>query len=128
MLSLNCSVNHKLPSGPVAILMGPAAGVEIVNSRKLPAVVIRPILFPFCSVNHRAPSGPAVMPVGPLLLVGTVNVVTVFGLLIKIRPILLAPVSVNHRFPSAPAAMPLGPAPAASGNSVTEPATVIRPI
>ena len=41
-----------------------------------PAVVIRPILWPFSSVNHSAPSGPAVIPAGWLIAVGTSNSVT----------------------------------------------------
>ena len=46
-----------------------------------------------------------------------------------IRPILLPLYSVNQRLPSGPAAIPYGRLPAVgTGNSVTTPAVVIRPI
>src|SRR5215472_8277458 len=75
----------------------PLEAVGIVNSVIMPAVVIRPILFPSISVNQILPSGPATMPPGPDAAVGTGNSVTVpEGV---IRPVLFAPCSVNQRSP-----------------------------
>ena len=42
-----CSVNHRLPSGPAAMLLRPALAVmPALNSVTVPAVVIRPIRLP----------------------------------------------------------------------------------
>lgn len=65
-----CSVNHRAPSGPVAMSTGSLSAVKpgttpATYSVTLPPVVMRPIApgLP-CSVNHSAPSGPVVMPPG----------------------------------------------------------------
>ena len=58
------SVNHTLPSGPAAMLMGSLRRVVVRNSLIAPEGVIRPILSPVYSVNQRFPSGPAAMPAG----------------------------------------------------------------
>ena len=64
-LKLECSVNHRLPSGPAVMSRGARtggdAGAELGDD---PERVIRPIRSPPSSVNHRLPSGPAVMPIG----------------------------------------------------------------
>ena len=43
-------------------------------------------------------------------------------------PIMLEVVSANHMLPSAPATIPPRPGPPLTGNSVTAPVSVIRPI
>jgi hypothetical protein len=60
------SVNHRLPSGPTAILVGdaepadPAVPLGSGNSVIFPPVVIVPILSPSSSVNHRlCPAAPS---------------------------------------------------------------------
>src|SRR5436190_746718 len=67
------SVNHRMPSGPAAIPVGPLCLAGRGNSVMTPAVVIRPTLLAPISVNHRFPSGPAVIPVGLLLGLGIGN-------------------------------------------------------
>jgi hypothetical protein len=98
------SVNHRFPSGPPAIEVGPLPEV-VGNSVIMPAVVIRPILSA-PSVNHKFPSGPAAMPPTPALAVGTGNSVTTPA--VVIRPMLFPWLSVNHRLPSGPATISCG--------------------
>jgi hypothetical protein len=53
------SLNHMLPSGPIAIDWSEAPGFRpLLNSVIAPAVVIRPTA-PERSLNQRLPSGPA---------------------------------------------------------------------
>src|SRR3989442_725765 len=66
------SVNHRFPSGPAAISVGPMPAFE-GDSLITPPVVIRPILLPPASVNQRFPSGPAVIPLGKATAVGRLN-------------------------------------------------------
>src|SRR5215468_2090795 len=70
------SVNHRLPSGPGAIVPGLLRGVGIGNSVRTPAEVIRPIWLPSDSTNQRLPSGPAVIPSGSLPAVGMETIKT----------------------------------------------------
>ncbi len=126
ILFLPYSVNQRLPSDPVAIVIPPLLGGS-GNSVMAPVAVMRPILLLWNSVNHKTPSGPAPMPLGPLVAVGTVN--SVMAPAVVMRPILFFPFSVNQRCPSGPAAMPCGLAPAVGiGNPVASPAGVMRPI
>lgn len=99
--------------------------VGIDTSEMLPAVVMRPILFPKASVNQRRPSGPATMPNGNADAVGRENSVIVpLGVIL---PILLLTDSVNQRLPSAPAAIPSGKLNAVGSlNSVMTPSGVTR--
>ena len=62
-----CSVNQRLPSGPLVIPRGRQQVEGRANCCILPAGVMRPILFPTGSVNQRLPSGPLVIPAGPQL-------------------------------------------------------------
>src|SRR6516225_6365760 len=56
------SVNHRLPSEPTAMLVGPLPDVmPLENMVTWPEGAIRPILLNEDSVNHRLPSGPGVM-------------------------------------------------------------------
>src|SRR5258708_5070169 len=103
------AVNQRLRSGPLVIPIGPQPSgypqVDgILNSVKLPVVVMRPIRFPSNSVNQRLPSGPGVMLNGTLPVVGMRNSV-------MLPPEVMRPMwsdSVNQRLPSGPAVMPLG--------------------
>src|SRR5436305_1378669 len=53
------SVNHRLPSGPAVMPLGPALPVmPALNSLTTPGGVIRPIRLADDSVNHTLPSGP----------------------------------------------------------------------
>src|SRR5579863_2519135 len=90
-------------------------------------LLTRPILFVDSSVNQRFLSGPVVMLVGSLSAVGTAySEMPPIGVT---RPTALAPpASVNHRLPSGPAVMLPGSPPDPTGNSLTTPAGVIRPI
>ena len=77
-----------------------------MNSVMLPAVVIRPILFPLFSVNQRLLSGPTAMLAGLLAAVGIVN--SLEPPAVVMRPILFVAYSVNQRLPSGPFAIPEG--------------------
>ena len=59
-----CSVNHRLPSGPVATPPGLLELVGTAYSVIAPPVVILAMLFPVSSVNQRLPLGPAAIPAG----------------------------------------------------------------
>src|SRR5262245_36599842 len=86
ILFLPYSVNQRLPSEPVVIVLAPVpAGSG--NSVMEPAVVMRPILLLWNSVNQSAPSGPIPIPFGALVAVGTGNSVIVPAAVM--RPILL---------------------------------------
>src|SRR2546430_12340355 len=142
MASTARSGNHRLPAGPVAMAGGrrvggvwlaalvPAGGAGRVYRVSTPRVVILAIWLAPGMVNQRLPSGPAAISCGPVLAGmsdGRPNSVRwPPGV---IRPIFLALISVNHRFPSRPATMPFGPlVGSGSGNTVSLPAGVIRPI
>src|SRR5216683_570485 len=95
------SVNHRLPSGPDVISVGPLLAVGVGNKVIVPEGVIRPILDASepSRVNQRLPSGPAVMSSVAPLLRGTLKVVNLPAVVIfTIRPAR----SVNQRFPSGP--------------------------
>jgi hypothetical protein len=130
MLSPSTSANHRLPSGPAAMLSGRLPAVmPALYSVTTPRGVIRPIRSA-CSVNHRLPSGPAAMRSGPALAVMPAlnSVTTPAGVMRPTRP---PKNSVNQRLPSDPAVMPLVPATLAvmpALNSVTTPSGVMRPI
>src|SRR5882724_10876754 len=106
-LALPASVNHRLPSAPVAMRPGLLPD-GMTNSVTSPVGVIFPILWTSCSVNHRLPSGPSAMPVGLLAGVGMPNSLNAPAG--ESWPILFAPTpaSVNHRLPSLPATMASG--------------------
>ena len=104
---MSVSVNHRLPSGPIVIPVGPAPPL-VLNAMSVPVGVIRPIRSALVSANHRLPSGPAVMPLVSVAI-AALNSVTVPS--VVIFPILTAGLngrksnSVNHRLPSGPAVM-----------------------
>jgi len=101
ILLLDCSVNHKLPSGPAAIAKG-AAPVGVANSVTTPAVVIVPTLLLDGSVNHRLPSGPAVIP-----FVDRPTCIRLVVLPARVIFPTSEPLdSVNQIFPSDPTAIP----------------------
>ena len=56
------SVNHRLPSGPGAIINGPLLAVGVGYSVTPPVVVTLATLFANTSVIQRLPSGPAAIP------------------------------------------------------------------
>src|SRR6266851_3649859 len=70
-----CSVNHTLPSCPVAMPFGRPLAVGIRNSVILPEGVTLAMLLPTLaySANHMLPSGPEVIPSGMELAVGMGN-------------------------------------------------------
>src|SRR6266849_866746 len=120
------SVNHRLPSSPVVMPLGPLPAVGTGNSASIaPAGLMRPILLALYSVNQRLPSIPVAMLAGALPAVVTAN--SAMTPSVVIRPIWLPPNSVNHTFPSRPAAIPAGMLPTGP-NSLMAPAVVIRPI
>ena len=97
------SVNHRLPSGPVAIPSGRLPGViPAENSWTAPAGVMSP-MRPASSANQTLPSGPPVMPRGPLLGLMPAGVSSVAiggdGVRTAILPVCS---SVNHILPSGP--------------------------
>src|SRR6266567_296553 len=96
ILLLPGCVNHRAPSGPVAI---PDGERTVGYSVMTPVVETRPILSA-SSVNHSAPSEPTVIPAGKLETVGSGYSVTVPS--IAIRPMLFPACSVNHTAPSGP--------------------------
>lgn len=51
LLETAASVNHRFPSGPAVMLMGPLSAVGIGYSVTAPPVVILPIRLPVSSVN-----------------------------------------------------------------------------
>ena len=70
ILAVEPSINHKFPSDPCVIAVGPEDAVGIEYSVIEPAFVILPILLAAVSTNHRLPSGPGGMPRGLDPLVG----------------------------------------------------------
>src|ERR1700683_5099073 len=82
------SVNHRAPSAPAVIAIGPALAVGSPYSVMTALASMRPIWLPKYSGNHSAPSGPAVIPEGPLAGVGVGNSEITPPMLM--RPILLA--------------------------------------
>src|SRR5262249_22029377 len=104
-----CSVNQRLPSGPVVMLEGALEAVGSVNSVIAPAGVILPILFAVAanSVNQRLPSGPVVIPAGKLLVVG-MNVSPKPAPAAAPRLFFSPLFSTTHSAPSGPAVMPSG--------------------
>src|SRR5207245_2413673 len=81
------TVNHRAPSDPDAISVGPEMPAP-VKLEMTPSVVIRPMELLVLSVNHRAPSGPAAIPYGSLML-GSVQVET--------TPAALSPAAAGDR-------------------------------
>ena len=61
------SMNHRMPSDPVAIPAGTLSrAIPAENSLTTPVGLIRPTRLPCASVNQRWPSGSAVIPDGLL--------------------------------------------------------------
>jgi hypothetical protein len=119
------SVNHRLPSPPVVIDVGPAPAVT-AYSEIAPAVVIIPIFEAAFSANQRFPSGPTVMPSGSLPAVSpAVNRVIVPPGVIRPTALAEGEDSVNQRLPSGPSTIPQGAAFEPSGKLVITPAGVI---
>src|ERR1700729_283923 len=128
-----CSVNHRLPSDPLAIPVAKAPAVGTVNC-SIPGVAtvavvrISPIvsLPPYASMNHNALPGPAVIAVGSgdsSVTGGTAN--SVIDPAVVLLPILSSPSSPNHRFTSGLGPATIGPGSAVGvGNSVNEPLVV----
>src|SRR5262245_26320792 len=87
-------LNHRAPSGPEVIKLGPKNPEGSANSTIEPPVVARPMRFAVPSVNQMFPSGPAVMPIGFEAGVAVLNsVIAPVGVM---RPILLALNSANQ--------------------------------
>src|SRR5579871_6935209 len=74
ILATGDSVNHRLRSGPLAIVAGPVPCSGSGNIVIAPAIVSRPTatapagLAPSQAVNHRLPSGPRARPSGTHVL------------------------------------------------------------
>src|SRR3954452_17546643 len=128
-----CSLNHSAPSAPLVMPSGdepaPGAVVAIVI---VPSLATRPTPWAPESVKYSAPSAPATRSCGALLSGspswkrgGVASTPAA-----EMRPIAgLVPRTVNQRLPSGPAAMsPSVPLPSVTGNSLTWPWTVIRPM
>src|SRR5260370_42624551 len=96
-----CSVNQRLPSGPVVMDSGRLATFVVGYCVKTPVVVTLPIAPPLRalpSVTHRLPSRPAAMPPEALSPAGSrYSVAAPDG---GILPIRLTWYSVNQRLPS----------------------------
>ena len=125
------SVNHRFPSGPLA--MPPGLSAVVRDSSGVWSGVMagmRPITFVTLSVNHRAPAGPETMCVG--LAVALASAFVRIAPLESMRPTIDGDWATNHIAPSVPAAIPYGneapPPPGSGACSVCFPSTVIRPI
>ena len=92
----------------------------------VPDIVILPMRLASLSVNHIAPSGPAVIREGNEPAAGSGKVVTTPAGVIRVMASIWG--LAIQTFPSGPAASPLPNAAESSGNSVTSPDVVMRPI
>src|SRR5580692_3408091 len=118
-------VTHRLWSGPTAIPSAPGSPgrANSVNARVVG--FSRTTGFVPLSVNQILLSGPSVIPLGLASVAASVISSTTAPAGVM-RPILPAIGSVNQRLPSGPDVMEYGSP--ATGNSVTTPAVLARPI
>src|ERR1700759_5045509 len=116
------SVNHRFPSLPVAMPMGPLFAVAVANSVMawVTGLMSATCPVPPPSVNHMLPSGPGTITVGEVKPVP--NSVTVLAAILT-KPILLTPgaLSVIQRLPFGPVAIALGWLEAVIGKSLVMP-------
>src|SRR5207247_64164 len=67
-MRVECSVNQRLPSGPVVMAMGWLLATMRGNAVMTPSGVMRPMKLPRRAVNHRLLSGPVVIASGSVIL------------------------------------------------------------